>query len=522
LKLNIIFDKIIITINVTIVLINDIMATNIQQNSSLIIITPIERVYSEGALIDLLKKLETDPADPNIAIALEFLKNKPSLQASLFRKCCRDKHEKILEKLIEMDCFGGNDLDSEGFSAIHHLVHCGLTSALERLLDKFPGIVNTPNRHGHPPLIHACAKDRKEASLLLIDRGADLNLKSVTILGKLIAHNQHDLINSILFLVKSKKITVEIDGFLVRYLTLADPLKQSFEKLGCQEDLLHLKTMGHIWGLDGPFQTGLLKATFSRYHIDFILPELIKFQKTFLSSQPSSELIEAVSKCLDAIQKMKDLTPLDIAKKIAAGETVVLPAGWAGHITFLVFSKGKLYKCNRGEGCGSFAGIIRYPIDKSKMQPLLLSPLISRIRSTLYLLEGKHVFDKEINNTLGLYRSEYLSQKKQKSGNCTKASYSAAFLALLWDRADRLYSTAPVAKEKALEMYKTYSRWVREASLEQHLARPEKNKDLLLGVRSKLIGPTASGVFKADHDDTRNAMVKKIDAALKDNFNITL
>ena len=124
-----------------------------------------------------------------------------------------------------------------------------------------------------------------------------------------------------------------------------------------------------------------------------------------------------------------------VADRILRGETVVIPTGWPGHATVVVFSNDLVMKGNRGERSQGIDSGISVFAPSSKPTHETLTKAIEKLR-------GKNLqahFEENLDTMLNLERvplndeeKAFVYRKDQKFGNCTHASTKTALLVLLF------------------------------------------------------------------------------------------
>lgn len=122
-----------------------------------------------------------------------------------------------------------------------------------------------------------------------------------------------------------------------------------------------------------------------------------------------------------------------IAERILKGETVVIPTGWIGHVTAIVFSGHRVLFCNRGIGSGSSPGVSLFTMT-SPPSHAQLTAVIAKLRrrnDQKFFCTG---MKRELNlkpAQLAPFQQKFFLQARQKRDNCTIASPKSALLALL-------------------------------------------------------------------------------------------
>ena len=153
-----------------------------------------------------------------------------------------------------------------------------------------------------------------------------------------------------------------------------------------------------------------------------------------------------------------------------------IPLSWYDHVISLVIDTKErlLMVCNRGEGAGLHAiERYRYDPDKCSLERFFaLGPYFTMED------QSQDDFQKKLQQLLSDGLIQYvggLDQKMQKAGNCSWASLEAAFLASLYQLMLTRTSHENEAWFQAREIYKSFTSFSRETSLQEFMNRRKAN-----------------------------------------------
>ena len=133
-----------------------------------------------------------------------------------------------------------------------------------------------------------------------------------------------------------------------------------------------------------------------------------------------------------------------VAERIMAGESIVIPTGWLnlkvnlGHETAIVFAKGLVMKCNRGDRpSGKDCGISIF--ESTATTPSIYLNALTLAIELLRERGGQSNFYERLDEilrlkpvTLNRLEKAFVQRKEQKVGNCVFVSPKTAFAALLF------------------------------------------------------------------------------------------
>ncbi|MFZ0565465.1 MAG: ankyrin repeat domain-containing protein [Chlamydiales bacterium] len=176
---------------------------------------------------------------------------------------------------------------------------------------------------------------------------------------------------------------------------------------------------------------------FEGMNVDEILDELTNFYEKFLDENkdidqlPPAFTQENRKKSLEILQESFETVLVndssDLFQKYQNNTTLMLQTGWIKptHATVVVISGNTLYRCNRGYTSLKInPGIEVFKITKPEaMSPAIFEKLIKA--------EDQAFVERDIDEILGLERTEHIDMQPQKIGNCGWASAKAGLLALL-------------------------------------------------------------------------------------------
>lgn len=115
-------------------------------------------------LIDLIMKL-----NPSLIDIMDSNKETPIIFHS-------KNNPEILESLLKYD-FDPTLFDSENNTFLHHLCKHNCIDALRYSLDKYPELVDMPNKKSETPAIICCQNSQEDMFYVLKSRGCDLNAR---------------------------------------------------------------------------------------------------------------------------------------------------------------------------------------------------------------------------------------------------------------------------------------------------------------------------------------------------------
>ena len=329
----------------------------------------------------------------------------------------------LLENGAEVNLIG-----SDGSSPLSMACASDKTSIVELLLEKgaYPNIGLTNKDQELPPLHLACKNKNLEMIKMLVAAGANVNQiqEGRSALGVHMEREPDDAIIEFLLghgAEASNNSKVKIVGYYPKYERLFTDREE--RQLFSAKKLAHANHVGNQ--KEAPLEyEGWQRQIF--YH-DFA--EIVE-ASTLYEKTEGKVLAKALKTAAELPFNSKAA-----AAAIRNGELVIIPSGWSGHALSLIFYKGRLMRCNRGEGArDSSVEISKFDIqkiDEALIQEIINTQKLSPDKGETFIYKtlSQKLSCSEDSNTRELGKAT--ASTMQTVGNCTFASVAGALLAAL-------------------------------------------------------------------------------------------
>lgn len=240
--------------------------------------------------------------------------------------------------------------------------------------------------------------------------------------------------------VEARKCT-EIAAHL-NWKNLSPSHKHAYEKIKQADPQYEyrrlMKLMGHRFSLKGKLFEGV-----KPYYIHYFCKQIYK----------TSYLRDSIREDFSFIPNITVETAME---RYSAHQNVVVPTGWLGHATSVVFKNKVCAKINLGDKSGSFSGISFYIMESGtpeKIKKAISSLLTYKKEASKENVEvAVHYFNDEIDKELGLKKFAWV-RREQDSGNCGWVAIKHAFETILMNNEMDTNTIAALTFEEANHVF---------------------------------------------------------------------
>lgn len=356
------------------------------------------------------------------------------------------------------------------------------------------------------PLMYACAVGTRETAISLLSAGADIHTKNqegdtplhfaatrgmLPLVKELVQRGANvNALNQLGWspLAQASLLNFDVVNALMDAGAVDDGLAAEF---------LERKLLAHRFGLAGKSLLSGKEITLEFFssstaveHLQFVVKYYYAQLVSALTTTDDAlwqNILDKLSPMAQAQLKVNPLEPEKIIKilgdtasaiaasvpknasevmdRLAKGLPVGIVAGWPGiggpgHIVGMAVHGNRLARCNRGENCGDTPGILFETIGNPKNLEASLGKCVPETT--------REYFTRDISEELALDDRVYLSQQRQKVGNCAVANSNSMELALLYLQLEPLVGRN-AAEELARAIKKGRTQDTRLGSVEDYL-----------------------------------------------------
>lgn len=346
---------------------------------------------------------------------------------------------------------------------------------LEAKLRQEPQL-NFIDEYGFTPLIQTAIMNDVDKGELLLDKGADVNLRDITKGSALHWTVENNNVGFSRLLLShgadANAYNMLSESVLVKpMLRHQRHMRQLLTRAGANIDFAHdyinTKLLGHRFELVGYADIADHRQRFTEvdfegfileFTIDIILNSLQEYKNNF-SARHLRRYFDLLGKLIDAIsvgaqliryqQYQIDLNAYkSIIDKLLESEILLIPVAYEGHAISFVKYGNLLAKCDRSQNDLFVDNVVIYQITR----PQLMSNEL--IKNLMYKRQTKDFIDIELNKLLGLKPLTKLTIGSQISGNCSWANIESS-VPVIWF----LYSKNK-DKEDARDALAFYYQWL--------------------------------------------------------------
>jgi len=368
----------------------------------------------------------------------------------------------------------------------------GSSAELQAHLKRDPQ-VNFIDDYGFTPLIQTAIMNDIDKGELLLDHGADVNLRDLTGGSALhwTAENNHIPFSRLLLNAHAdpNAYTLGSEPVLVKpMLRRQRSLRQLLIKAGASEtfakDYINTKLLGHRFELSGyidivnhaeRFVEVDLEGFILEFTIGIILNSLQDYRANF-SARHLRHFFELMTKLIAAFSVAAQLIrfqqyQVNLAahalylNALLSHDLLIIPIAYEGHAISLVKYGNLLAKCDRSENDLFIDNVVIFQMTRPQV---LTKELIKQL---MYKRQTKHFVDLELPHLLGLKQVTKLAIGAQISGNCSWANIESC-VPVVWF----LYSAHRNEHDarEALSFYYQWLEWDKERALDYCLHNFEK------------------------------------------------
>lgn len=314
--------------------------------------------------------------------------------------------------------------------------------------------INGLDEYGFTPLIEAAIVDSVKMSAVLLQQGANPNVKDVTGASALhwaVENNNIDLCQ-LLLENGANPNSANLAGqpvLVMPTLRRQSELKRLLLNAGASQifadDYINTKLLGHMFELvghvdiitpDNQYVDVDFEGFFLEVTLGLISDSLFHFQNHFAARQLkryssiSKSIVNVIQHAANLIKFQQYQVNLEKHQKeineLITQDPCIIPVGYEGHaITFIRF--GELWvKCDRREDSRLYDNVMIYRITRMQaLTPDLLKNLI-------YVKQSHDFINHELDVLLGLKPVTEVKVEAQISGNCSWANVEATIPALFF------------------------------------------------------------------------------------------
>lgn len=350
--------------------------------------------------------------------------------------------------------------------------------------------VNQLDVYGFRPLTEAAIMENIEISELLLQQGADPNLRDGA--GGTALHwaaeNNNLALCRLLLSAKADPNACNLSGqpvLAMPTLRQQTALRQLLVQSGADErfvqDYINTKLLGHVFELIGfasivdpknQFVQVDFEGFFLEVTIGLVANALSQFQNHF-AAREFRRFSGVAHLIVGALQRASELIRyqqyrVDIRKHVTRirelinQEPIVIPVGYEGHAISFIKYGDVLVKCDRREDSRLYDNIMFYRIGN------IANFNIDLVGQMIYVKQDSQFINQELDHILNLQPITELKIEAQVSGNCSWANMEAVIPALFFlilMQMNKNESGYSHYKTLALNYFHRWRQWNRERSL---------------------------------------------------------
>lgn len=327
--------------------------------------------------------------------------------------------------------------------SISDLIIYGSSAELALALKADPDI-NFVDEYGFTPLIQAAIMNDTDKGEILLEYGADANLRDLTGGSALHWTSENNNLAFTRLLLENNAdpnaYTLGGEPVLVKPLIRRQPnlrkiLTRAGGKIDFALDYINAKLLGHRFELRGYVdivdpQQRFVEVDFEGYILEFTIGVILNSLQDYLINfsarhlQHLSDLIKKIiavfsvaARLIRFQQYQTDLAANSaVINQLIDQDLLIIPVAYEGHAISFIKYGNLLAKCDRSQNDLFIDNVVIFHITR----PQLLTH--EMIQQLMYKRQTKHFVDIELTNLLGLKPMSKLIIGSQISGNCSWAN----------------------------------------------------------------------------------------------------
>lgn len=369
------------------------------------------------------------------------------------------------------------------------IIHQNISGVEQYLRAGVP--INDFDEYGYTPLIETAIVNSVELARLLLEQGADPNMKDVvggTALHWAVENSNHEL--AALLLSKGADANAHNNNgepVLAKPILRADDkLKKLLIEHGATSqfamDYINTKLLGHYYELRGEVdivtpQNEFTEVSLEGFFLEFSTGLLLKSLRDFRHNYAARKLdhyffeFDRIAEAIANAERLAHLQQYQIdrgqyrdeIRRRLQEELLVLPIGCEGHATAIIIYQDTLVTIDRRKEGHRFNGISFYSIGNHlALNEELLNYLLYEKKQQVFL-------EKELHRILGLRLQAQMLIEPQASGNCSWANLEAvipAALTLLRPELQTFDQGVLDYDHEAIQVYRVWREWNRRRALD--------------------------------------------------------